>query len=98
MIRFLSVLAVTTLVAGAAQAAVLTASATLAAPTSRAEIVTDYTIWNCEGTTCTTRSNPEQAGSLSECRALVRKVGRVTAYGSTGHAFDADRLARCDGQ
>lgn len=97
MTRFLSALAAAMLLGGVAQAA-SPVSATLAAPTTKTEVITEFTIWKCAGTTCTTRSNPEQAGSLSECRALVGKVGQVTDYGSADHAFDAEKLARCNGK
>lgn len=98
MMRFASIIAAATFIAVPALAAVPTVSATLAAPTTKTEVVTDYTIWKCRGSTCTTRSNPDRAGSLSECRALVQEVGQVTSYDPTDHAFDSDRLAQCNGR
>lgn len=84
------------LAATAAQAAP-TVTATLSAASPKAAVVTDHTVWKCDGTTCTTRTIPVDSFTIGECRALAVKTGTtVTAYVAAGGSLAAEALARCN--
>ena len=72
-------------------------TATLAKPVEgKKEIIAGQNQWNCEGSSCVLSSQPDSPDSLGSCRALQRRVGELTAYGSPEKAFDAAKLAKCN--
>ena len=73
-------------------------SVTLAQPVAATqEVVAGMTSFRCTDTTCISVSEPYDASSVRTCRQLSHKLGQdVTAYGTFGHLFDADALARCN--
>jgi hypothetical protein len=71
--------------------------ATLAQPLStKKDIIASGNIWQCEGSTCTLTSHPQDADSMRACHQLQLQVGALTAYGAEGKPFDADKLAKCN--
>ena len=66
-------------------------TATLQSPlTKAAYIVRDQTAWSCEKDQCRATAVGQDANSWLACKALVRRVGPVSAYGS----LDAEALAK----
>ncbi|MBA3811032.1 MAG: hypothetical protein H0X27_05190 [Caulobacteraceae bacterium] len=73
-----------------------TISATLERPVaSHAQFLLAHADWNCDGATCVGARVPAEAGALFGCRALVKKVGPVTAYSEFKPTDDAS-LAKCN--
>lgn len=94
--RILFAAAAMLLAATSAEAAP-TVTATLAKASAKSAIVTEHTVWKCDGVTCTTRSVPRESFTISECRALAEKAGAtVTAYAAPSDTLDADSLTRCN--
>lgn len=84
-------------VGSAAWAAPRPYSATLAtAVAKRTDVIAGTNLFRCEETTCNLVSKPIDAGSVSTCRRLARKVGEIKTYGSAESQFDAEKLARCN--
>ncbi|MFS0737303.1 hypothetical protein ABC347_09660 [Sphingomonas sp. 1P06PA] len=66
----------------------------LAAPTVNRQVVRDL-IWSCSGEACVAPLN----GTTSDanvCRAVARKLGRVTAFSADARSFGADELEKCN--
>lgn len=62
----------------------------------RTQIITQNTIWTCEGDTC--RARADHASTVRACRQFVRELGaRVTSYGPQDDELTADEIARCNG-
>ena len=71
-------------------------AATLETPqTTRARFNAMNGVWKCEGSACVGALEPGSSDSVLQCRALARKVGRVTAYG-TDRPLDEKHLAKCN--
>ena len=71
-------------------------NATLETPTTtHVTFFADNALWNCDGAACTGSMEPGGASSLFNCRALARKVGRLTAYGAA-KPLDEANLAKCN--
>lgn len=72
-------------------------TATLATPLpSHKEFIANGNAWRCDASSCILASAPIDPLSLHSCRELVRLAGKVTAYGTDGRSFDADKLAKCN--
>jgi hypothetical protein len=72
-------------------------NATLAQPLAqKREFIVNGNLFRCEASTCVLSSNPMDAASVHNCRAVKREVGALTAYVADGKAFDADKLAKCN--
>jgi hypothetical protein len=85
------------LISLAAAAAEERYTATLAQPVAaRKQVVIDYNIWRCEGSSCVLVSRPNDINAIRNCHELRRQVGAVTAYGKEGDQFDPDKLAKCN--
>jgi hypothetical protein len=71
---------------------------TLAQPVAATkEVVAGMTSFRCTDSTCFSVSEPYDASNVHTCRQLSRELGaEITAYGTFGHTFDADALARCN--
>ncbi len=76
-----------TAVAAAPLTAVLTTP--VASPTN---FVAEGTAWVCAGPACAAKTMGPDSASWLGCKALVRSMGPVSAYG----ALDADKLAKCN--
>jgi hypothetical protein len=71
-------------------------TARTAAPVRRSGAVTASGItWACQGTSCTVTGPWPQPG-VGACTALMREVGRITAYGRQGAMLNTAQLAQCN--
>lgn len=62
----------------------------------RTQIITQNTIWTCEGDTC--RARARHASSVRACRQLARELGvRITSYGPEDGELTPDEIDRCNG-
>lgn len=69
-------------------------TAQLEANASQAKVIGKGVVWNCVGTSCNApRGDSRPAIS---CSALVKQVGKVTAFAVGGVALDEAALARCN--
>lgn len=61
-------------------------------------VISQNTIWTCEGDTCRARAN--HGVSVRACRQFVRQAGdvRIVAYGSDSRELSADEIGRCNGE
>jgi hypothetical protein len=71
-------------------------SATLAQPTSKQVFVGETVIWSCDATGCVSQSDTSDADQVSECRALARRLGEISAFNGHSGALPAERLASCN--
>jgi hypothetical protein len=80
--------------AGAAQAATDDAlSASLSKPVDKSmRLIVGETVWACSASQCQAMATATDSNSWLGCRALARKLGPMTAYGS----LDAAALAKCN--
>jgi hypothetical protein len=86
------------LLAGAAQAAPATVTATLAkAVASETTYVAAGAVWRCADTTCRVTSVGESPNSVTACRALAKKFGELTQFGTADEPMKPERLALCNG-
>lgn len=94
--RLIATVAITLLSAGSALAEVPMV-ATLANPVAKEQKeVIDSVVWQCEGTTCTTRSSTSSLVSASACRAIAKHYGRVVEFTGDAGALGSDQLAKCN--
>jgi len=85
------------LLAGAAQAAPATVTATLTTPlTAETTYVAAGAVWRCAETTCRVTSTGESPNSVTACRAIAKKFGALTQFGTADDPMKADRLAICN--
>ena len=85
---FLAAMAFATSVAAAAPL-----SATLQTPvTAKSEVAAGDVLWNCDGATCTAKSDTSDVVVPDACADLVRQVGAVAKFGG----LDATALAKCN--
>lgn len=84
--------------AGVAQADVkAVATATLKAPVAaKTKVVVAGAVFNCEGATCVSLAAPARAVTVAGCKALVKKVGELTAFSNAMRAIEGDDLATCN--
>lgn len=72
------------------------ASATLATSLgSPSKVIAGGAVWNCAESACVSAVAPDDAQTVDACKALVRKVGPVTAYGES-KPLDEKALAKCN--
>ena len=82
----------------AAHAAPATVTATLAAPVAKeTSFVAAGAVWRCLDSTCRVTSVGESPNSVTACRALAKKFGALTQFGTAEDPMKADRLALCNG-
>jgi hypothetical protein len=68
-------------------------TAVLSMPTDKpVNMVAEGTAWVCAGPACAAKTMGPDAASWIGCKALVRALGPVTAYGD----LDADKLSKCN--
>lgn len=72
-------------------------TASLKAPVAaKTKVVADGSLFVCEGDACVASSAAGHAISVSSCKALVKKVGALSAYGDGRRAIEGDDLAACN--
>ncbi|ALL14771.1 CC_3452 family protein [Caulobacter henricii] len=73
-------------------------SAALEAPVAaKTKIVAGGAVFVCDGAECVAASAPSRAITAASCKALVKEVGRVSAFGGESKSLDAEDLGRCNG-
>lgn len=71
-------------------------TATLQQPQSgHMQLIAGGAVFRCESTSCIAGYGPDEAGSLSACKDLTRKVGAVSFY-SQNRPLDAKELSKCN--
>ena len=72
-------------------------TATLDTPQATpAQFIAAGAVWNCSGATCATGVAPDDSGGLSGCKALAKKIGKISAYSSDAKALDSKSLDKCN--
>lgn len=92
MIRYLAPLLLAALATPAVAAPMYRVA--LAQPTTTKQVVRDL-IWSCSGDACVAPLNATTSDA-NVCRAVVRKLGRVTAFSADARSFGADDLEKCN--
>ena len=82
--------------AGAALADVRVAAALETPVSAKTKIVAGGAVFVCDGAECVAASAPTRAITAASCKALVREVGRVSAFGGEAKSLDTDDLDRCN--
>jgi len=55
-----------------------------------------HAMWSCVASTCGSGGAPEESLSVSACKELAKKVGKIVSYGDTTHKLSADELEKCN--
>ena len=92
----LLIVAIAAISAAAAQAAPVPGTATIAAPTEIARIVTESGSWRCAGTSCDGPADTVAGIAVAACTAVADRAGRVTAFTAGDMVFAEAALARCN--
>jgi hypothetical protein len=72
-------------------------TATLDTPQATpAQFIVAGAVWNCSGTTCSTGVAPDDSGGVSGCKALAKKMGKISAYSSDVKPLDSKSLDKCN--
>ena len=72
-------------------------TATLATPaTSASEPIIDGLIWRCAAETCQARQADRFHFGVSTCKALARRVGRISAFTAGSRSLSAEELEQCN--
>lgn len=61
------------------------------------KIVAANAVFTCAGQRCVAALTTDDTYSIRGCKALVKKVGKLTAYANPKHTLSADDLAKCNG-
>lgn len=70
-------------------------TARLETPTQESRVITQNTLWSCQGDTCLAR--PGHAATVRACRQFAHEVGaRVVSYGPAGGELTAEEISRCN--
>lgn len=64
---------------------------------AKTKVVAGGAVFACEGEACVAYGAPTRAISATACKAVVKEVGAVTAFGDERKQLEADELARCNG-
>jgi hypothetical protein len=63
---------------------------------AKTKLIAAHAVFVCENATCVAGVAPDDSITVSTCKEVVRKVGRVSAYGSEYKALSAEQLASCN--
>lgn len=66
------------------------------AQTGVSKIVAANAVFTCAAQRCVASLTTDETYSLRGCKALVKKVGKVTAFTNPKHTLSADDLAKCN--
>ena len=64
---------------------------------AKTKIVAGGAVFSCVNANCVAQDAPSRAISAATCKAVVKEVGAVAAFGSERKTLAADDLARCNG-
>ena len=65
---------------------------------AKTKVVAGGAVFTCADATCVAQNAPTRALSAATCKAVVKEVGAVAAFGSERRTLEADDLARCNGE
>ena len=72
-------------------------TATLATPAaSPSEPIIDSLIWRCAAASCQARQADRVHFSVSACKGLARRVGRISAFTAGSRSLSAAELEQCN--
>jgi predicted metal-binding protein len=72
-------------------------SATLETPKpAKTKLIAAHAVFVCKDATCVAGLAPDDAASVSGCKDLAKKVGRLSAYGNEYKTLSAEQLATCN--
>ena len=63
---------------------------------AKTKLIAAHAVFVCENASCVAGVAPDDSITVSSCKEVVRKVGRVTAYGSEYKSLSAEQLASCN--
>jgi hypothetical protein len=74
-----------------------TVTANLAtAQTGVNKVVAANAVFTCAAQRCVAATTTDETYSLSGCKSLAKKVGKLTSYSNPKHEMSADDLAKCN--
>ncbi len=71
-------------------------TATLQTPQAQTNFIAAHAVWDCAGASCVAGTAPDDTATVTGCKDLAKKVGRLSAYASEGKALDDKALAKCN--
>ena len=72
-------------------------TAKLAAPVAeKTKFIAGGAVFLCEADACVASAPSSQTFATATCKAVVKNVGAVTAFGLNGRALDAGKLDACN--
>jgi len=96
-LRMLTAVAVLSLSFAGAAFADGRVSASLKTPVAaRTKVIVGGALFVCDGAACVAETAPSRALTVASCKALVKEVGVVTAFGGDQKQLADDDLARCN--
>jgi hypothetical protein len=63
---------------------------------AKMQFIADGADWVCQGQTCVSSFTPQDPIDFSDCQALAKQVGRVSAYKDEDRALKPADLDRCN--
>lgn len=65
---------------------------------AKTKIVAGGAVFTCAYANCIAQNAPSRALTAATCKAVVKEVGPVAAFGTERKTLAADDLARCNGE
>jgi hypothetical protein len=65
---------------------------------AKTKVVAGGAVFTCANANCVAQDAPSRALTAATCKAVVKEVGAVAAFGSERKTLAADDLARCNGE
>jgi len=95
-LRIAAAAAILSLAAGSAFAeGTVTANLGAAVP-SVTKVVAANAVFTCAAQRCVAATTTDETYSIAGCKALAKKVGKLTSYANPKHEMTADDLAKCN--
>jgi len=91
-----AIAALTLASAGAAFAEGTVTANLVTAQTGVSKVVAANAVFTCAAQRCVAATTTDETYSLSGCKALAKKVGKLTSFANPKHEMTADDLARCN--
>jgi hypothetical protein len=95
-LRIAAAAAVLSLFAGSAFAEGTVTADLATAVSGVTKVVAANAVFTCAAQRCVASVTTDETYSMAGCKALSKKVGKLTAFSSPKHAMSADDLAKCN--
>ena len=82
--------------AASAVVSLLAAGSAIAEGTVTANLSAANAVFTCAAQRCVAATTTDETYSLSGCKALAKKVGKLTSFSNPKHELSADDLAKCN--